>query len=123
MISRTAQGVVVARKGNRFTILLTTGNKITATVKHSSLKRGSKCHVSFDNSTGKIVTILDHEENSCDVTTMKFNDTELEDITPNEIGLIGDDEERECSRKQKDEDWEHEELELWSFGVFSETEE
>lgn len=121
MISRTELGVVVARKGSRYVILLKAGNSIKVVLKKSPLKRGSKCHVSFNNASGKVVNILTYDENSCDLDTMEFKEP-YEELTKKEMESIESVEEGECSRRQKFEDWEHTELELWSSGVFSETE-
>lgn len=123
MLARTETGVVVARKGDHFTILLKVGNRIKVDIKHSPLQRGSKCHVCFNNATGKVVNVLTYDENSCDMNTMEYEDVN-DDITEKEIDLIDDVEEGEAegSRRQKCEDWEHSELEFWSSGVFSETE-
>ena len=112
MLSRTEAGVVVAKEGGCVTILLKPGNRIKAHVKNTTLKLGDKCHVAFNNASGKITKVLDHDEHSIDIT-----------MTPTEVGafptaeeceLLAKDEERECSRSQKFEDWESAELELWS---------
>ena len=119
MIARTELGVVVSRKGDRYILLLKAGNRIKVVLKKSPLKRGSKCHVSFNNASGKVVNVLTYDENSCDIDTMEFSEP-YEELTEKEIEAIDNVEEGECSRRQKDEDWEHTELELWSSGVFSE---
>ncbi len=119
MIARTELGTVVSRKGDRYIILLKAGNRIKVMLKKSPLKRGSKCHVSFNSASGKVVNVLTYDENSCDLDTMEYNEP-YEELTTKEIEAIKSVKERECSRRQKNEDWEHTELELWSSGVFSE---
>lgn len=92
--------------------MLNTNNKVTVRIKHSTLKLGSKCHVAFDNSTGDITKVLDYDEHTVDTTLRPTPVEEFPDAKESEC--VGEAEFGECSRRQRDGDWESEELELWS---------
>lgn len=64
MLSRSETGVVVAIRGHRYTIRLTKGNKVITETRRVPFKLGDKCHVCFDNSTGKVTNVLLYDEPS-----------------------------------------------------------
>lgn len=60
---------MVAKRGNRYTIRLAAGNRISVIITRFAFKLGDKCQVAFDNSTGKVATVLMDDEPS-DVHTL-----------------------------------------------------
>jgi hypothetical protein len=121
MYSRTEAGVVVAIKGSRLTIRLRAGNKKSVHVKDTNLTIGSKCQCCFDNSTEKIVELLDYDEHA---SFANMTPTERGGFpTIAEIKLLAKDEERGGTKPKRYTCWESEELELWSKECSQSTEE
>lgn len=108
LISRTVLGRVISRKPGRLTILLERGNQITVRVRNTTLKLGSKCNVCIDNSNGKILKVLDYDEQrGCTGALSSVGEVP----TIDECNLIGEVEPGEVLGSQEDEGLEFEDLE------------
>ena len=111
MLIKTEQGTVVAKRGSHLTFLLISGNRITATVKRTSLKLGSCCNLVIDSSTCKITRIFQEECSLSKVAVETPDDSEI----PTNAGELMEKvhfDEVEGSRLPRDEDvdWEREEF-------------
>ncbi len=111
MLSRTADGVVVAIRGSHHTILLK-GTKIVVAIPNSTFRLGNRCSVAFDLTTNKIASVINPAEHTADMSVPIPEITA--DVTPEEISAL-EDLEWECSRVQSFESLELEdEYEEWS---------
>ena len=102
MLSRTADGVVVAIRGSHHTILLK-GTKIVVAIPNSTFRLGSQCSIAFDLTTNKIARVINPVEWSADAS-VPIPETQA-DVTPEEMSAF-EDLELECSRVQSFEDLE-----------------
>lgn len=63
-MSRTVLGRVVKRRPGHLTIMLERGNTIEVPIGNTSLRLGHKCNVSINNSNGKVLKVMDYDEDN-----------------------------------------------------------
>jgi len=97
-LSRTVLGRVAERGPDYLTILLERGNYITVLIKYTSLKLGNRCLVCINNSTNKVVKVMDYDED--------FSIKEISNISTNEDNLSSEIGSRGVLGSQRDENLE-----------------
>ena len=108
LISRTVLGRVISRKTGSLTILLERGNQIIVRVYKSTLSLGSKCNVCIDNSNGKVLKVMDYDEQRGYTSDLSYVD---ESPSVDECNLIGEVEPGDVLGGQEIEALEFEDLE------------